>query len=373
MTQAQLAPPSPAGAAASDFGELSRAAVATTDRDAVPAQGYRWLVSPRYDLFFFVGSCALTFAFYGLYRVAHHFGFFLRGDSILITYFLFTAFFDHPHIFQTFSRTHFDRDEFARRRRLYTWGLPGFIAAGFAATAAGYEAHLIVLAAVFGTWHIIRQHAGLMKAYKIINRDLDPIDNRLDSLTFYTGMFACFFNDYSGIRGPIVVYNDLRVNFPSLPPQVGRWVWTAFLGLLVAYGARLVWRAMEGRPLNVPKLLLMAAALSTHYFVFFATMTPFLVAEALETVYHDVQYQGWIGYYQRKRFPDVRRVTLKWLSLALVYGLVVGVIEVLGLMHRGWAMWLFVPFTMIVLFHYYVDGLVWRFRDYPKLRALLFR
>src|SRR5688572_16032777 len=33
----------------------------------------RWLVSPRYDLVFFIGSCALTFAFYGLYRVAHHF------------------------------------------------------------------------------------------------------------------------------------------------------------------------------------------------------------------------------------------------------------------------------------------------------------
>jgi hypothetical protein len=28
---------------------------------------------------------------------------------------------------------------------------------------------------------------------------------------------------------------------------------------------------------------------------------------------------------------------------------------------------------MIVIFHYYVDGLVWRFRDYPELRELLSR
>jgi hypothetical protein len=352
--------------------ESAKAAIAGDRPDPAPPP-VRWIVSPRYDLLFFIGSCALTFAFFGLYRVAHHFGFFLRGDSILITYFLFTAFFDHPHIFQTFSRTHYDRAEFARRRGLYTWGLAAFVAAGFVFVALDWEAHLIVLAAVYGTWHIIRQHAGLMKAYKILNRDLDPIDNRLDFLTFYVGMFACLLNDYSDLRAPVVIYQTIQARFPSLPAHLGEWLWASFLVLLVVYGGRQTWRVMQGRPLNVPKLLLMAAALSTHYFVFFATATPFLVAEALETVYHDVQYQGWIMHYQRKRFPNVGRVALKWGAMALVYGSVVGAVEVFGLMHRGWAMWLFVPFTMVVVFHYYVDGLVWRFREYPDLRRLLFQ
>jgi hypothetical protein len=328
-------------------------------------------VSPRYDLFFFIGSCALTFVFYGLYRVAHHFGFFLRGDSILITYFFFTALFDHPHIFQTFSRTHYDREEFARRRRLYTWGIAGLMGAGLVVTAFGYEAQLIVAAAVFGTWHIIRQHNGFLKMYKALNRDLEPVDNWLDHLTFYTGMFACLFNDYSDIRGPIVIYRDLQARFPSLPPHLGEMVWSLFLVLLLLLGARQTWRVMEGKPINLPKLLLMASALTTHYFVFFATATPFLVAEALETAYHDVQYQGWIMHYQRKRFSAVRAVVLKWFGVALLYGVVVGVVEIYGLMNRGWAMWLFVPFTMLVIFHYYVDGLVWRMREYPELRALL--
>ena len=124
--------------------------------------------------------------------------------------------------------------------------------------------------------------------------------------------------------------------------------------------------------MNVPKLLLMASSLGTHYFIFFATATPFLVAEALETAYHDAQYQGWVMHYQRKRFPDVKRVALKWLGLGLLYGLIVGVVEILGLMRPGsWAMWLFVPFTMVVIFHYYVDGLIWRMRDDPSLRDLL--
>jgi hypothetical protein len=333
----------------------------------------RWIVSPRYDLTFFIGSCALTFLFFGLYRVAHAwFGWALRGDAILITYFVFTALLDHPHIFQTFSRTHYDREEFAKRRRLYTWGLAGFIAAGYVFLLLKWEAYLIVGAAIYGTWHIIRQHYGFLKIYKALNDDSAPLDNLLDAAAFYTGMFACFFNDYGELNGPLIVYGDLKVNAPSLPGEWGEWGWYLFLLLATLVVFRQVGRAAVGKTVNVPKLLLMAAALGTHYFVFFATATPFLVAEALETAYHDAQYHGWMAHYQRRRFPDVRRVALRWGLIALCYGVAVGVIEVLGLLDPdGWAMWVFVPFTMVVLFHYYVDGLIWRFREYPELGELL--
>jgi hypothetical protein len=331
----------------------------------------RWIVSRRYDLTFFVGSCVFTFLFFGLYRAAHHLGFILRGDSILITYFVFTALFDHPHIFQTFSRTHYDRTEYHKRRRLYTWGLGGFILAGYLTLLLKWEAYLIVGAAVYGTWHIIRQHYGFLKIYKGLNNDREPLDNWLDGLTYFTGMLACFFYDYGDLNGPLVIYGDLKVNSPSVPGAWGEMGWLLFLGLLTALGVRQVVRLMAGKAINVPKLLLMAAALSTHYFVFFATATPFLVAEALETVYHDIQYQGWVMNYQRRRFAEVKGVVGKWLGLAMLYGLAVGVVEIYGLMDRGWAMWLFVPFTMIVLFHYFVDGLIWRTRDDPALKQLL--
>jgi len=345
-------------------------AVAAARRASVPP--VRWIVSPRYDLTFFIGSCVLTFLFFGLYRVAHNFGFILRGDSILITYFLFTALLDHPHIFQTFSRTHYDKAEFAKRRTLYTWGLGGFIAAGFVFLALGWEAYLIVGAAIYGTWHIIRQHYGFLKIYKGLNDDRAPLDNVLDAAAFYTGMFSCFFYDYGDTNGPLVVYGDLKVTVPNVPGEWGEWGWNLFLVLITLVVFRQVWRAATGRRVNVPKLLLMASSLGTHYFIFFATATPFLVAEALETAYHDAQYQGWVMHYQRKRFPDVKRVALKWLGLGLLYGLIVGVVEILGLMRPGsWAMWLFVPFTMVVIFHYYVDGLIWRMRDDPSLRDLL--
>jgi hypothetical protein len=340
-----------------------------TARPVARAAPLRWIVSPRYDLFFFIGSCVVTLGFYLLYLWAGHMGWLLGGDRILVTYFLFTAFFDHPHIFQTFARTHGDKVEFQRRRTLHTWGLAAFLLAGVGVVAAGWEAELIVFAAIFGTWHIIRQHFGFLRVYKALNSDRAPLDNFLDYGTFYTGMFACFFTDYGDLRGPIVIYGAEKVTFPSLPGELGEGLWFVFLVLLTALAFRQVWRFATGQRVNAPKLLLMTAALGTHYFVFFATATPFLVAEALETAYHDVQYQGWMMHYQRCRLA-VRRVVLKWLTVALAYGLVVGAIETLGLMRPGW-LWLFVPFTMLVIWHYYVDGKIWRFSEDPELRDLL--
>lgn len=346
-------------------------AVEEAPRVVPQAAPLRWIVSPRYDLCFFIGGCVFTFAFYLLYLGAGRMGWFLGGDRILVTYFLFTAFFDHPHIFQTFSRTHGDKVEFQRRRALHTWGLAAFIAAGAAVVAAGWEAELIVFAAIYGTWHIIRQHFGFLKVYKALNGDRAPIDNFLDYGAFYTGMFACFFTDYGDLRAPIVIYGNEKVTFPSFPGELGEGLWYVFLTLLTALAFRQVWRFATGQRVNTPKLLLMAAALGTHYFVFFATATPFLVAEALETAYHDVQYQGWMMHYQQRRLA-AKRVVLKWLALALTYGICVGAIETLGLMRPGW-LWIFVPFTMVVIWHYYVDGRIWKFSEDPELRDLLRR
>jgi hypothetical protein len=339
---------------------------ATITAEAVPL---RWIVSPRYDLFFFIGSCVFTFLFFALYQGARGMGWFLGGDQILVTYFVFTAFFDHPHIFQTFARTHGDPVEFQRRRTLHTWGLAAFLVAGVVVAALRLEKELIVFAAIFGTWHIIRQHSGFLKVYKALNGDREPLDNVLDWGTFYSGTFACLLHDYSDLGGPITIYGELKVAFPDLPPDLGEWLWTVFLVFLVCLGFRQVWRVATGQRVNTPKLLLMGAALTTHYFVFFATATPFLVAEALETAFHDVQYQGWIMHYQRRRF-DAKRVVLKWGALALAYGVCVGAIETLGLMRPGWA-WLFVPFTMLVIWHYYVDGRIWKFSEDPELKDLL--
>lgn len=328
----------------------------------------RWLVSARYDLGFFILSCAVTWLFLGLYLSLGYFGVTLDARSILITYFLFTAVFDHPHIFQTFSRTHADKVEHARHRTTHTWGLAGFVGVGFLISAMGYESELIVFSAMFGSWHIMRQHWGFVRVYKVKNGDFAPVDNWLDGLTFYSGMVAFILHDYSGNPPETVVFGNLTANFPNAPEWLGVTAWYLFLVCLAMFAGRQLQRIVTGQPLNVPKLLLMLAAMGTHGMVFFYTATPFLIAEALETAYHNVQYQGFIMHYQRRRFGAA--VVLRWLSVALLYGLVVGSIELLGLLDRGLS-WLFTPFAMLVLYHYWVDGKIWRMRSAPELRQAL--
>ena len=330
----------------------------------------RWLVSRRYDLGFFILSCVVTWVFLGIYWALDTTGVALDGRTVLITYLLFTALFDHPHIFQTFSRTHADRVEFRRHRLSHTWGLGAFVLAGFLLSAMGYESELIVFSALFGSWHIIRQHWGFLRVYKARNADFAPVDNWLDGLTFYTGMAAFILYDYTGNEPETIIYGDLRATFPSVPPWLGQLWWYAFLVCLVAFVARQAWRLHRGLPLNIPKLLLMVAAMGTHGLVFFFTATPFLVAEALETAYHNVQYQGFIMHYQRRRFGA--HVVAKWFAIAMAYGIVVGVIEIFGLLHRGMS-WVFTPFAMAVLYHYWVDGKIWRMRQAPELRHAILR
>jgi hypothetical protein len=187
---------------------------------------------------------------------------------------------------------------------------------------------------------------------------------------FNTGLFACFFNDYTDVGNPVVIYGNLSSWFPDLPPEIAQ-ISGALFGLFgVAFLIRQAVCLLQGKPLNLPKLLLLTAVLGTHYVIFFATATPFLVAEALETAYHTVQYHAWMHHYQRRRFPAKPQLPWRWLGLGLLYGLIVGTIEVFGLLEHTWGLWLFMPFTMIVIYHYIIDGLIWKFSRQPELRPL---
>ncbi|MGE0325482.1 MAG: hypothetical protein AB7S68_24355 [Polyangiaceae bacterium] len=330
----------------------------------------KWLVSPRYDLCFFIGSCVVTWLFLGLYHLLGALGLAPRAESVLLTYFVFTAFFDHPHIFQTFSRTHLDPIERRRHRFAHTWGLALFIVGGYALAALKVFPYVIVFAAVFGSWHIMRQHWGILRAYKALNNDRAKTDERLDFALFWSGAAALYLHDYTDNPPQTEIYGKLVAPFPSFPAWFGDGLLWCFLTVLFVYVVRQVIKVRRGEALNLPKLLLLVAALGTHGLVFFATATPFLVAEALETTYHDLQYQGWVRHYQTQRFA--RSVAKRWLKVGLVYGLVVGCCEVLALIDDDRFGWLFVPFGMIVLWHYWVDGKIWKLRRQPELRSAIF-
>lgn len=334
----------------------------------------RWIVSPRYDGTFFIGAGVLTLAFLGLYEALKALGLAPSGPAALLTYFAFTALLDLPHVFQTFSRTHQDPEEFARRRHLYTWGLPVIMGLGLLVPWLHLEAPFVAFMAIYGSHHIIRQHVGFLKLYQGLNDAPGP-DRLLDRLALELGLYACVLHDYVAEFGgqwvrDVPVYGKWVAMAPVVPEAVVATATDAAWAVVALWGARQLYMGLTGHRLNLPKLGLMGAALTTHYVVFLVAAVPFLVAEALETAYHDAQYHGWVMHYQRRRFPAVRHVALKWGGAALAYGLVAGTIEVLGYTHDVFY-WVFAPLGMLTLFHYWIDGRIWRFGRCPELRELV--
>lgn len=333
----------------------------------------RWLVSARYDLSFFVLSGLLCFAFWGLYELLKVWGFHPTGQSVLLTYFIFTACLDLPHIFQTFSRTHADPDEFRRHPHLYTWGLALFLLCGFLFVPTGLEPWAIGWVSLYGSWHIVRQHHGIIRLYHGLNEPQRHGDHRLDSWCIQISLLACVVYDYVELSDeplvPLTVFGSHFGWFPVIPEEWGNLAialgWMA-VGLIVLRQLHL---ASQGQPLNLPKLLVMGMALLTHFCIFVVAVVPFLVAGALETAYHNVQYHAFVAVYQQRRFPQIRHVALRWLGAALLYGLIAGTIEVLGYT-QALFYWLFAPFSMLTLFHYWIDGRIWRFSQAPELKVL---
>ena len=327
----------------------------------------RWLVSPRYDALFFLGSALLVVPMVWLYRGLEGRILPLGSDNVLAAYFVFAALFDHPHIFQSFSRTLADPIERARHRYLHTVGLLAFIAGGFVISAVGLDRQFIVVAAMYGTWHIARQHWGFLRVYKALNKDYGPLQDRLDWLLFYGGTVALWLMGYTDVGNKITVYRALTAPFPDIPLWLANTAMRLFVVVLAVYIGHQIFRRAEGKPLNLPKLLLLGCALGTHAYVYVGTNFPFLVAEAVQTIFHDVQYQGFIMHFQRRRLSDV--LAKRFLVASVIYGLVAATIECLALLQRD-LKWIAIPFGMIVIYHYYADGRIWRFREAPELHEL---
>lgn len=82
-------------------------------------------LNPKFDAIWLVGSLVVPILFFVIYRWASDAFFPNRPEAAVLFFFaIFTTFFDAPHIFATMGRTHFDKDEFRRRRLLHLSVLP---------------------------------------------------------------------------------------------------------------------------------------------------------------------------------------------------------------------------------------------------------
>ncbi|MCU1263897.1 MAG: hypothetical protein JWM21_215 [Acidobacteria bacterium] len=249
----------------------------------------RWIISARDDLVWFIGSVLSSYALLALY---------VSGILPLVPMVAAWAILiDAPHVFGTFSRTYFDRTERRNRARLL-WGSLFFFVVGPLMVLAHAGLVFFFIAALWAYYHLVKQHYGFMVLYKKKNGDLAPLDNALDRLLLlfaFNYPFVAFIarDPEAMARVPAVLHSS--VSGLALLLLAG----TIILG--VAWLARQFQRAILGQALDVPKYLLLAAAIPMHWIVLLTPMPHKPIAiVAILTIYHNLQYHRLIWFHNKK-------------------------------------------------------------------------
>src|SRR5215510_461329 len=98
---------------------MSSAAFTLPSRAQPMVLSARWIISAKDDLLWFVGPAILCYLLLS---------FQIAGLGALATIFIvWTYLFDSPHVFSTFTRTYFDREERRQRRNLLLGSLTFFL------------------------------------------------------------------------------------------------------------------------------------------------------------------------------------------------------------------------------------------------------
>lgn len=340
----------------------------------------RWIISARDDVIWFIGSVVSSYLLLFLY---------VWGIVPLIPMVAFWAILiDAPHVFGTFSRTYFDRTERHNRARLL-WGSLLFFAIGPALVLAGFGFVFLFVAALWAYYHLVKQHYGFMVLYKKKNGDLARADNILDR-----AMLLFAFNY------PFVEFIARDPEAMARVPASLRGGVNGFAKLLLAgtilsfivWLGRQVQRAVTGEPLNVPKYLLLAAAIPMHWIVLLTPMPHKPIAiVAILTIYHNFQYHRLIWFHNQK-YANARekygaaelisRRLLFYIAFGILFGIIYqGPRQLLGYFGvqsaaAGTALPLTVQLGISFLWgyafiHYYLDSKIWRVRRDPSVSKAL--
>ena len=363
-------------------------------RPIAKAVSLRWIISARDDLVWFIGSVLSSYVLLILY---------VKGILPLIPMaVLWAILIDAPHVFGTFSRTYFDRTERQTRGRLL-WGSLAFFAVGPIMVLAGAAFVFFFIAALWAYYHLVKQHYGFMVLYKKKNGDLSKIDNVLDRtllLFAFNYPFVAFIaqDPEAMARVPTVLRGGVN-GFATL-----LLIGTVLVG--VVWLGRQVQRAIVGEALNVPKYLLLAAAIPMHWIVLLTPMPHKPIAiVAILTIYHNLQYHRLIWFHNKKykstlstptERPAVTTSSSKYgaaelISRRLLYYIAFGIL--FGIIYQGprqflgymsfkngatavtdvsFATQLGISFLWGYAFiHYYLDSKIWRVRRDPSVGKAL--
>ena len=356
----------------------SATAVIREGKQELIARG--WIINRRDDLVWFIGSVATSYALL--------FANLKLGVSVAILTWIWALGFDGPHVFGTISRTYADRQERRKRAKLYYGSLslfllgPAMVLAG-RAELFGTDAWgpvFFAFASMWAYYHLVKQHYGFMVLYKKKNDDLAEIDNLIDRAFILLGLAYPFLH--------FLINNPAAATRMPFPTQGGPVWWLekltlfAFVVSLVLLVVRQAQRIYLRQRVNVPKLLLLAAAVPMHWIVLFM-LAPVpggaFAAVATLTIYHNIQYHRIVWFHNRNKYgrasrtnygaaSNISRTVWHYIGFALLFGAAYHIPHYTIVAPDGLAMAFIWGGAFI---HYYLDSKIWRVRRDEQLNQNL--
>jgi len=330
----------------------------------------RWIIGARDDLIWFIGSVVSSYALLFLY---------VSGVLPLLPMVaLWAILIDAPHVFGTFSRTYFDRTERKNRARLL-WGSLLFFAIGPVMVLAGAGFVFLFVAALWAYYHLVKQHYGFMVLYKRKNGDLARVDNALDRLLL---LFAFNYPFVEFIARDPEAMARVPATLRGGVNGLSKLLLAATILIFALWIVRQVQRAIVGEPLNVPKYLLLAAAIPMHWIVLLTPMPHKPIAiVAILTIYHNLQYHRLIWFHNQKYKSREKYGAAELISRRVIYyigfGIIFGVIyqgprQLLNNLGHSLGVQVGISFLWGYAFiHYYLDSKIWRVRKDPSVGKAL--
>ena len=363
---------------------MASAAVAV-DKDRQQMISLGWIINKKDDLIWFIGSVITSYAFLAANLLLVRFGL-----SVMIVTWIWALGFDGPHVFGTISRTYADNEERRKRAKLYygTLGLfllgPTMVLAG-QARLFGTEAWgpvFFFFASLWAYYHLVKQHYGFMILYKKKNNDLAEIDNLIDRTFILLGMTYPFVRFLTHSYAAKERLDGIGL---SLQSESIWWfetlVFSAFVVSSILFAGRLLQKLFLKQSVNIPKLLLLGAAVPMHWIVL-RLLEPIqppsaaaLAAVATLTIYHNIQYHRIIWFHNRNKYgrPDskdygaasrISRSVWTYIGFALAFGAVYHIPHYTIVKPDSfWMAFIWGgAFT-----HYYLDSKIWRVRRDAQL------
>ena len=348
-----------------------------------------WIINKRDDLIWFIGSVVTSYAF-----LAANLMLVKLGLSVMIMTWIWALGFDGPHVFGTISRTYADSEERRKRARLYYGTLslfllgPAFVLAG-QARLLGTEVWgpaFFFFASLWAYYHLVKQHYGFMILYKKKNADLAEMDNLIDRAFILLGMTYPFVRFLTHSYAAKERLGGMGLSTQS---ESVWWfealVFSAFIISLILFVGRQAQRLYLKQPINVPKLLLLGAAVPMHWIVL-RLLEPVqppaaaaLAAVATLTIYHNIQYHRIIWFHNHNKYGRdgerrygaasvISKNVWSYIGFGLAFGMLYHIPHYTLVQPDS--------FWMAVIWggaftHYYLDSKIWRVRRDAQLNENL--